>query len=163
MTVKQCAKISKNYRDLPDEKNPYSPDAEGYEKRYYDFQEVLDSLYEDKYSGLKALNHEKIFTIRPDTDEEYKSHCEKYLFEIVDLRTSSSDELTDFIVNRLKIRENLVKNYFEMSKEQLQSYIDDYKTTIYTIHSLKISGISFRTLRNELASGAILWTSCIFQ
>jgi hypothetical protein len=136
---KIITKISKNYRDLPDEKNPYSPDAEGYEKRYYDFQEVLDSLYEDKYSGLKALNHQKIFTIRPDTDEEYKSHCEKYLFEIVDLRTSSSDELTDFIVNRLKIRENLVKNYFEMSKEQLQSYIDDYKTTIYTIHSLKIS------------------------
>lgn len=131
-------KISRNYRDDPDEKNPYSPDAKDYELRYYEFQKVLDSLHENKYSGLKALNHQKIFTIRPDTDEEYKSHCEKYLFEIVDLRISGSDDLTDFIVNRLKIRENLVKNYFEMSKKQLELYIDEYKKTIYTIHSLKI-------------------------
>jgi hypothetical protein len=126
-------KVSRNYRDLPEDKNPGSPDALDYEQRYNDFQKVLESLEENKFSDLKALNHEKIFTIRPDNEEEYKIPCEKYLFEIVELRTDESNEYIDFIVNHLKIRENLVKNYFEMTKEELRSYITNYTNSVYEI------------------------------
>ena len=34
-------KISRNYRDDPEEKNPGSPDAEGYSQRYRDFMKVF--------------------------------------------------------------------------------------------------------------------------
>jgi hypothetical protein len=133
---KMIDKISKNYRDLPEDKNSGSPDAANYSQRYENFNQVLDSLKENKFSELKALNHEKVFTIRPDNEEEYNAHCEKYWFEIVDLRTQESNTLIDFILNRLKLRENLIKNYFAMTKQELRAYIDNYTNTVYTIYSL---------------------------
>ena len=129
-------KISRNYLDLPEEKNPGSPDAVGYSERYEHFNQVLDSLKENKFSELKALNHEKIFMIRPSSDEEYNVPCEKYLFEIVEFRTHESNDFVDFIFEFLKIRENLVKDYFSMSKEKLDKYIYNYTNTIYQIYDL---------------------------
>jgi hypothetical protein len=132
-------KISKYYRDLPEDKDPHSPGAVGYEERYEDFSKVLESLEENKFSDLKALNHEKVFTIRPDYEEEYKQSCQKYIFEIVDLRVSKTKETIDFIVDHLHIRENLVKNYFDMNKNEIKSYIDKYKNAVYSAYLLNIS------------------------
>ena len=131
-------KISRNYRDSPEYKNPGSPDAEGYSQRYKEFNQVLQSLKENKFSDLKKLNHEKVFTIRPDSSE-IVSHCEKYLFEIVEFRMTEESELTDFINEFMKIRDNLVKNYYEMNKKQLDEYIDSYKNVINKIYTLTIS------------------------
>jgi hypothetical protein len=132
-------KIARNYQDLPEEKNPGSPDAEGYNERYEHFNQVLQSLEEERFSDLKALNHEKIFTIRPENEEEYNLPCEKYLFEIVELRIEESNELTNFINDFLKIRSNLVKNYYSMTKSELQNYLINYTNTIHKIYSLDIS------------------------
>jgi hypothetical protein len=132
-------KISKYYRDLPEDKDPYSPGAVGYEKRYDDFSKVLESLDENKFSVLKALNHEKVFTIRPDNEEEYKQSCQKYMFEIVDLRVSKTRETTDFIVHHLNIRENLVKNIYEMNKSEIAAHIHKYKNSVYSVYLLNIS------------------------
>jgi len=132
-------KISRNYRDLPEDKDPGSPGAQGYSQRYRDFIEVLESLKENKFSDLKSLNHEKVFTIRPDNPEEYKSHCEKYLFEIVELRVSHPSELTNFINTFITIKNNLIPNYFDMTKSELDNYIDSYRNTVYEIYLLSIS------------------------
>lgn len=131
-------KISKNYQDLPEDKNPGSPGAEDYSRRYKDFMEVLESLQQNKFSDLKSLNHEKVFTIRPDNPIEYKSPCEKYLFEIVEMRVPQPSELTNFIEKFLQIRNNLIPNYFDMNKKELENYIDSYKNTIYEIYFLNI-------------------------
>ena len=132
-------KIAKNYRDLPEDKNPGSPDAFDYTERYENFQQVLGSLEQNKFSDLKALRHEKIFTIRPEKEEEYSLPCERYLFEIVEFRTEETNEVTHFILHHLKVRENLVKNYYSMKKEQLNKYINQYISTIYEIQSFSIS------------------------
>lgn len=131
-------KISRNYQDLPEDKNPGSPGAEGYSQRYRDFMEVLESLQQNKFSDLKSLNHEKVFTIRPDNPEEYESHCEKYLFEIAELRVSRPSELTNFIDRFLGTRNNLIPNYFNMTKDELDNYIDSYRNTVYEIYFLSI-------------------------
>jgi hypothetical protein len=131
-------RVAKNYRDLPEDKNPGSPDAYDYSERYEHFNKVLESLKENKFSDLKALNHQKIFTIRPDNEDEYKHPCEKYLFEIVEYRTQEVNELTNFIKNYMKVRENLTKDYFSMTKEEMKSYINNYSATIYEIYSLGI-------------------------
>lgn len=131
-------KISKNYRDLPEDKNSGSPGAEGYSQRYRDFMEVLESLRQNKFSDLKSLNHEKVFTIRPDNPEEYNSYCEQYLFEIVEFRNDNPSELTNFINTFLGIRNNLIPNYFDMDKSKLDNYINSYKKIIYEIYFLPI-------------------------
>lgn len=131
-------KISKNYRDHPEDKNSGSPDAEGYAQRHADFQKVLHSLSENKYADLKTLRHEKIFTIRPNRKEEYTLHCEKYWFEIVDLRLEEPCFQTDFIITHLNHRENLVKNYYEMSEYELQTYMSTYIHTCQSIYSLPV-------------------------
>ena len=132
-------KISRNYRDLPQDKNSGSPGAEGYSQRYKDFMEVFESLQENKFSELKSLNHEKVFTIRPDDPNEYKSICEKYLFEIVELRIQEPTELTNLISKFLGIRNNLVKNYYDMSKTELDNYISNYKNMMYEIYLLPMN------------------------
>lgn len=132
-------KISNNYRDHPDAKNPGSPDAEGYSQRYRDFIEVIQSLREDKFSDLKSINHEKIFSIRPDDSSLYNTPCERYLFEIIELRDNNPNELTRFIIDFLKIKENLVQNYFDMNKSELNKYIENYKYTIHEVYLLPIS------------------------
>lgn len=119
-------KVARGYRDLPEDKNPGSPDAEGYTERFEDFNKVLQSLEENKFSDLKRLTHEKIFSIRPESKEIYEEHCERYLLEIVDLRIDEGSYLTDIIENNLKVGENLVKNYYTMDKEELDKYINDY-------------------------------------
>ena len=73
--------------------------------------------------------------IRPSSDEE-NVPCEKYLFEIVEFRTHESNEYVDFIFDFLKIRENLVKDYFSMGKEHLDRYINNYINTVYRIYDL---------------------------
>ena len=130
-------KISRNYNDLPEDKNPGSPGAEGYTERFEEFNKVLDSLHANRFSQLKALSHEKIFTIRPDNEDEYDS-CEQYLFEIVEFRTNENNPFIDFILDNLKIRENLVKNYFSMSRKDLNLYIENYKYSIEELYSLNI-------------------------
>jgi hypothetical protein len=135
-------KISRNYQDLPEDKNPGSPDADGYSQRYNDFNKVLDSLKENKFTDLKSLNHEKVFTVRPDNEAEYKLPCEQYHFEIVELRATGYNPMIEFITTRLKIRENLVKNYFSMTKHELDVYINDYTNTIFEVYSLQIDNYS---------------------
>lgn len=134
-------KISRNYRDDPEEKNPGSPDAEGYSQRYRNFMKVLDSLQEEKFSDLKSLNHEKVFLIRPDDPSLYKTPCERYLFEIIELRDNNPNELTNFIINFLKIKENLAENYFDMNKSDLEKYIENYKYTIHEVYLLSIPDV----------------------
>lgn len=134
-------KISRNYRDNPEEKNQGSPDAEGYSQRYRDFMKVIESLDQEKFSELKSLNHEKIYLIRPDEPSLYNSPCEKYLFEIVELRNNNPNELTNFIVEFLKIKQNLAQNYFDMSKTELDEYIENYKYTIHQVYLLSIPDI----------------------
>jgi hypothetical protein len=134
-------KISLNYRDMPEDKDPGSPGAEGYQERFEDFQKLIISLKENKFSQLKSLNHEKVFTIRPDNAEEYESHCEKYHFEIVDIRIdeSSKNDLIDFMRDNLKIHKNLVQNYYSMNQSKLEEYINSYKYAMNDIYSLKNS------------------------
>jgi hypothetical protein len=131
-------KISRNYIDEPEEKNPGSPDAEGYSQRYRDFIQVIRSLREDKFSDLKSLNHEKIFSIRPDDPSLYDTSCERYLFEIVELRDNNPNNLTNFIIDFIKIKQNLVQNYFDMDKSELDKYIENYKYTIHEVYLLDI-------------------------
>lgn len=131
-------KISRNYRDNPEDKNPGSPDAEGYSQRYRDFMKVFDSLEEEKFSDLKSLNHEKVFLIRPDDPSLYDSPCERYLFEIVEIRNNKPNELTNFIIDFLKIKQNLAQNYFDMNKSELDKYIENYKYTIHEVYLLSI-------------------------
>lgn len=132
-------KISRNYRDVPEDKNPGSPDADDYSQRYHDFMKVIDSLHEEKFSELKSLNHEKIYLIRPDDPSLYKSHCERYLFEIVELRDNRPNELTNYIINFLTIKQNLAENYFDMNKSELDKYIENYKYMIHEAYLLPIS------------------------
>ena len=131
-------KISRNYRDLPEDKDPGSPGAQDYSQRYKDFIEVLESLQQNKFSDLKSLNHEKVFTIRPNDPNEYKHICEKYLFEIVELRVQEPNELTNLINKFLGIRQNLVPNYYDMNKTELDDYINNYKNMIYEIYLIDI-------------------------
>lgn len=130
-------KISRNYNDLPEDKNSGSPGAEGYSERFEEFNKVLDSLHANKFSQLKALNHEKIFTIRPDNENEY-SACEQYLFKIIDFRTNENNPFINLIFDNFKIRENIVKNFYSMSSKELKSYIQNYKYSIADIYSLNI-------------------------
>lgn len=132
-------KVSMNYRDLPEEKDPGSPGAAGYEERFADFAKVLKSLEENKFSELKSLHHEKIFTIRPESKEIYEENCEKYLVEIVDLRLDYENEMTDIITRNMVKGENLAKNYYIMDKEELDLYIKRYVETIDDIQNLSIS------------------------
>jgi hypothetical protein len=131
-------KISRNYRELPDDKDPASPGAEGYSQRYSNFMEVIQSLKEDKFSDLKSLNHEKVFQIRPDDPSSYESPCERYLFEIIELRDNKPNELTNFILYFLKIKQNLAQNYVDMNKSELNNYLENYKYTIHEVYLLPI-------------------------
>lgn len=123
-------KISKNYRDLPEDKNSGSPDAENYSENYANFNKVQDSITKNRFSEIKALSHEKTFNVRPEAVEVYSLHCEKYLFEIVEYRTEETDEFTNFIFNYLKIQNNLTKNYYSMSHTEINEYIHDYTKSV---------------------------------
>jgi hypothetical protein len=134
-------KISVNYRDYPEDKNPGSPDAQGYEKRFDDFTNVLNSLEENRFSQLKSISHEKIFTIRPDTKEVYEETCERYHMEIIEFRTDPRNQymdLLDFITQHIGVHRNLVENYHFMQVEELHQYIDRFNATINAVYSLPI-------------------------
>jgi hypothetical protein len=131
-------KISQNYQDLPEDKHPGSPGAEGYEERFEQFSRVLQSLEENKFSELKALNHEKVFTIRPDNAAGYEDHCERYHFEIIDARIEY--DISKFLEDNFDIGKNLVSNYYSMSRDDLEEYISSFNKKMNEIYySLQIS------------------------
>lgn len=130
-------KISRNYQDHPDDKNQGSPDAFNYEERYTQFSRVLDSLEEHKFSQLKALSHEKVFTIRPENKEVYEEPCEKYHMEIVDVRMINEETpIHAFIMQHLNIQRNMVENYYNMNEDQIQTYIGAFNNAINDVYSL---------------------------
>jgi len=148
MYPKIIDKISNNYRDLPEDKNAYSPNALGYEQRYNDFQKVLKSISEKKHSQLKSLNHQKIFTIRPENPDDYNIKCEKYTFELVDVRINEKDSISHFALDMFRINRNLVPNYFIMDNDSLINYVSDYKAIIYNIHRLNLDDYEKYILKN---------------
>lgn len=125
-------KISHSYRDLPEDKNPGSPAAKGYEERFAQFSQVLQSLEETKFSQLKALNHEKVFTIRPENAAEYADHCERYHFEIVDARIEY--DVPRFLEDHLKLYKNLVPNYYSMNADELHEYVNQFNRVMDDIY-----------------------------
>ena len=132
-------KIAANYRDDPEDKDPGSPGADGYEERFHNFTKVLDSLEENRFSQLKAISHEKVFSIRPESKEVYDQHCERYHFELIDLRIQNEMEVTDFLWNNLPLHQNMVQNYYSMNTSRLQTYIQAFNQTVNDIYRLSIS------------------------
>jgi len=136
-------KISTNYRDHPEDKNPGSPGAEGYEERFHKFSRVLESIRENKFSQLKTIRHQKVFTIRPETKEIYEEHCERYYMEIIDIRIHSADdtiqELVGFLLDSFPLHTNLVENYYSMNADELQDYIRKFNQTMNNIYLLSIN------------------------
>lgn len=125
--------VQRNYRSLPEDKHSGSPGAEGYAERYADFQKVLGSVDEGRFSQLKMLSHEKIFTIRGC---RHDVHC----LEMIDLRIPSPNAYTNLAKIMFPLRENMAQDYRHLSEDRLRVYLDQYVRVMREIHASPLTG-----------------------